>query len=277
MQRSTRHEVRKAAAMHDDGCSTHERRTSGSSRLHVLGAWLSDLVFPPVCHSCRAALTVHNALCPSCWSKIDFIRSPLCDRMGLPLPYDTGGPMLSALAVAEPPDYDRARAVAHYGGEMRDLVHNFKFRDTHALRRLLVTFLLQAGQDLLSEADVIVPVPLSRRRLLSRRFNQSALLAQGVAAAQRLAYEPFALQRTRATPPQVGLTRAERRLNVRGAFAVPETQVSRLQGRRVLLIDDVITTGATCSAAARALRRGGAVHVDVLALALVTDFATLAD
>ena len=240
------------------------------------GAWLADVVFPPVCLSCRTGVAAHHALCAKCWSRIDFIRPPLCDRLGLPMPYDTGGVMISALAAAEPPSYDRARAVAHFTGVMRELVHDFKFSDWHAARRLLSRLMLEAGQDMIAGADVIVPVPLSRRRLISRRFNQAALLAQEIGRASGKTYDPLALVRTRATPRQVGLTRAERKLNVRGAFAVPGRAADRIAGRRVLLVDDVITTGATCGAAARALKRAGAAQVDVVALALVTDYATVA-
>lgn len=263
--------------MADDGLV--DRESSGAAQGPAYRRWLSyaaDLVFPPVCLACQSALTAHDALCPKCWSQIDFISAPLCDRLGLPMPYDTGGRMISALAVAEPPSYDRARAVAHFSGVMRELVHELKYGDRLAARRLLVRLMLQAGSELINEADVVVPVPLSRRRLIARRFNQAALLAQDVARIRKLAYEPLVLLRTRATPQQVGLTRAERKLNVRGAFAVPPEQASRVAGRRVLLIDDVITTGATCGAAARALRRAGAMQIDVLALALVTDFSTIA-
>lgn len=239
-------------------------------------AWLSDMVFPPVCLSCRKGLLTHDALCARCWSGIDFIRPPLCDRLGIPLPYDMGGTMISALAAAEPPAYGRARAVGHYTGVLRELVHDFKFSDWHAARYLLARLMAEAGKELIEDADIVVPIPLSRRRLIARRFNQAALLGQHLGRTSALAYEPFVLTRTRATPRQVGLTRRERRLNVRGAFAVPSEARDRLSGRHVLLIDDVITTGATCNAAATALLRGGASGVDVLALAIVTDYAAVA-
>ena len=232
---------------------------------------LSDVVMPPVCLVCRTRIETHDALCASCWRRIDFIRPPLCDRLGLPLPFDIGGPMISAAAAADPPPYRRARAVAAYTGAMQDLVHGLKFQDRHDVRRLLGRWLADAGRDLLSDCDIVVPVPLARGRLLVRRFNQAAILAREVARVSGLAYEPMALERTRATTSQIGLSRGERQRNVAGAFAVPKRRAAGVRGRRVLLIDDVVTTGSTVGACARALSRAGAAEVDVLALALVTD------
>ena len=234
---------------------------------------LADTIVPPLCLACRTPLASHDALCVGCWSKVDFIRAPLCDRLGMPMPFDTGGIMVSAAAVAEPPAYDRARAVARYDGTMRRLVHDFKFRDRQDGRRLLAQWLTQAGAPLFAGAQVVVPVPLSRWRLLWRRFNQAAMLGQEVARLKGLDFEALALVRTRATKSQVGLTRTERRDNVRGAFAVPAAMKPRLAGRNVVLIDDIITTGATAGSAAKALKRAGAARVDVLALAMVTDEA----
>lgn len=234
-------------------------------------AALADLVMPPVCLVCRTRIEAHDALCAACWRGIDFIRPPLCDRLGLPLPFDTGGPMISAAAAADPPAYDRARAVAGHAGSMRTLVHALKFHDRHDVRRLLGRWLVEAGRELIADADIVVPVPLARRRLLARRFNQAAILAREVARLTGLGYEPLLLERTRATASQVGLSRGARRRNVAGAFIVPPRRKAAVAGRRILLVDDVITTGATAGACARALQRAGAAHVDVLALALVTD------
>ncbi len=234
-------------------------------------ARLLDLIMPPVCLGCQTHLGGLDALCSRCWSRITFIRPPICDRLGLPLPYDTGGTMISAAASAAAPAYDRARAVASYDGLMRDLIHDFKFRDRHDLRQLLGRWLLEAGRDVLPDADIVVPVPLGRWRLIQRSFNQAALLAQDVARTEKLKFAPQALLRTRKTRPQVGLTRLERHKNVSGAFAVANTWKASMSGRNVVLIDDVITTGATVGACATALKRAGAARVDVLALALVTD------
>ena len=236
-----------------------------------LVARFADIVLPPLCLQCRMPIDRHGELCPSCWSRIDFIVAPYCDRLGVPLPYALDGPLISAAAVADPPDYDRARAAACYRGGMRDLVHGLKFRDRHEGLDLFARWLVRTGQDFLGDADLLVPVPLYRLRLWSRRFNQSALLADRVAALTGLSIDPFALARTRATRQQVGLSIAQRRKNVAGAFAVPQSKSSDVRGRHIVLVDDVITTGATANACAKALKRAGAAQIDVLALARVVD------
>ncbi len=236
-------------------------------------ARLIDIVTPPVCLKCHEPLSTQDTLCPACWSTIDFIRSPLCDRLGIPLPYDSGAGTLSAQAVAAPPIYGRARAVARYDGVMRQLIHDLKFHDRHDARKLFGRWMVQAGASLITDADVIIPVPLHRWKLLKRRFNQSALLAAEVSRLAGKPNAPLALVRTRKTLPQLGLTAIQRQQNVQGAFTVPPRRRRDVEGRRVLLVDDVITTGATISAATRVLLSAGATGVDVLALALVTDTA----
>lgn len=262
----------------DTAGETESRATRGGSvmgavisGLRRLGSSMADAVVPPVCLSCQAPLLLHNALCPECWCQVDFIRHPLCDRLGLPLPFDIGGPMISAAASAKPPAYSRARAVASYDGVMRGLIHGFKYHDRHDVRCLFGRWLQQAGGELLQSADIIVPVPLNRMRLLSRRFNQAAIVGGEVARLSGVRHVPTALCRVRATATQVGLTHEQRRQNVRGAFAVRAGERAKISGRRVLLIDDVITTGATAEACAKALIDAGAQAVDVLALALVTE------
>ena len=235
---------------------------------HRLVSALADLAMPPVCLGCQAPLVDHHALCAPCWAQIDFIRPPVCDRLGLPLPYSVGEAAISAAAAAEPPVYDRARAVGIYGGTLKSLLHDFKFRDRQELRRLFVRWLSEAGAPFWQEAQLIIPVPLHRGRLLKRRFNQAAVLGRELARHQGIPFAPLTLRRTRATPQQIGLTRQQRQDNVRGAFAVPDHLASTLYQHRIVLIDDVITTGATVAACTHALRQAGAAHVDVLALAL---------
>ena len=235
-----------------------------------LGA-VADFIVPPGCLACGRALAVHDAICAACWRDVSFIRPPLCDVLGIPLAFATGEVTVSAAAIADPPPYDRARAVAHFTGTMRRLVHHLKFHDRHDGRRLLGRWLAEAGRDLLPGCDLIVPVPLARWWLFTRRFNQAALLSRELSRLTGIVVDPVTLQRRRNTPSQVGLTEDQRRRNVAGAFAVDARRTAAIAGRHVLLIDDVVTTGATVSACARVLRRAGAARVDVLALALVSD------
>lgn len=241
----------------------------------LLGA-CADVIMPPCCVVCRTRLGAHHLLCPACWRDVHFIRAPLCDVLGMPLPFDTGGRMVSAAAVAHPPAYDRARAVAHFDGAMRTLVHQFKYADRHDGRSLFGRWLTEAGRDLIPGTDMIAPVPMGRLRLLLRQFNQAAILAGELAYRTGVVLEAQLVERRRATQPQVGLTRDQRRRNVAGAFRVAPHRRPRVAGRNVLLVDDVITTGATADACARALKRAGAARVDVLALALVTNEALAA-
>ncbi len=252
--------------------------------LAALGRWLAstahyaaDLALPPVCIACRAPLDVHGALCPPCWSGIEFVRAPLCDRLGVPLPFSDGAVTVSAQALADPPVFGRARAATVYSGVMRRLVHALKYEDRHEATGFLARLMADAGRDLLAEADALIPIPLSRTRLRARRFNQSAELARGVSRISGVRFEPLALKRTRDTASQVGFALDMRRANVAGAFAVPARQRDKVRGRHIVLVDDVITTGSTANACAAALFAEGAARVDVLALALVLGHPNLYD
>jgi ComF family protein len=196
---------------------------------------------------------------------MDFIAPPLCLRLGIPLPYNTGEPSLSAAAIADPPVYDRARAAAHYSSTMRDLIQSFKYRDRHEGVPLFGRWMASAGAELLADADMIVPVPLYHSRLWSRRFNQSAMIAQELGKLTGVPIDCFMLAMVKRTPSQVGLTAAQRRKNVAGAFRV--TAAKGALRKRVVVVDDVITTGVTAEACARVLKRAGASRVDILALA----------
>lgn len=231
--------------------------------------WAADIALPPLCVACHAQIGEHGLLCPECWWKIDFIRPPVCDRLGTPLPFCFEERPVSSVALADPPLFDRARAAAHYDGVMRDLIHGMKFLDRHEGLTLFGRMLADAARELIPDAGVIVPTPLSRLRLASRKFNQAALLARALGRETGIPVEMMALRRTRATASQVGLGVAGRRDNVAGAFAVAPRWRRRIAGKRVLLVDDVITTGATAGACAAALREAGAVGVDVVALGLV--------
>ncbi len=230
-----------------------------------------DIVFPPGCISCRAAIEAHGALCPICWGQVRFIERPFCDRLGTPYAADLGAEgLLSPEAIAHPPVYARARAVARFeDGPVRHLIHRLKYGDRLELALPLGRQMARAGRELLAEADLLVPIPLHRGRLFWRRFNQANALAEVISKAAKVPNDPFVLERTKATPSQVGLTKIQRAENMHGAFAVPEAEKIRIEGRALVLIDDVLTSGATLNAAARVLLRAGAARVDALVFARV--------
>ena len=141
---------------------------------------LVGLVYPPSCIACHGAVAEAQALCAACWSGMGFISRPYCERLGTPFAVDIGGPLLSPAAMADPPVFARARAVCRYDGTARELVHRLKYGDRTELAEAMGRMMTLAGRELLAEADVIVPVPLHRLRLWSRRFNQSAALARAI-------------------------------------------------------------------------------------------------
>jgi ComF family protein len=200
-----------------------------------------------------------------------FIERPFCERLGTPFPADHGGALISPFALAEPPAYQRARAVARYNGVIRDLIHLMKYGDRMDLIRSLGCWMNRAGSELLSDADALVPVPLHWGRLWRRRFNQSSALAHTISKLSRIPVADHMLVRSRAAAPQYGLPRERRAENVQGAFAVPKPIRIEVKGKKLVLIDDVLTTGATVDACTKALLRAGAGRVVVLVLARVVD------
>jgi ComF family protein len=212
-----------------------------------------------------------EGVCAACWSKLSFIAPPYCERLGIPFVYDPGPGILSMQAIADPPAYTRARAAVRYDDVARTLVHALKFQDRVDLAPTMGRWMARAGQVLLADADLLVPVPLHWRRGFARRYNQSGALARAIGEQSGVAVAVDALRRIRPTAHQIGLSRAERASNVQGAFKVPPEQRSEVQGRRLVLVDDVLTSGATVDACARALLRAKAASVDVLVFARVVD------
>jgi ComF family protein len=235
----------------------------------VLRATL-DLALPRLCASCREPVE-GRGLCPACWSKLSFIARPYCERLGIPFAYDPGPGILSMEAIADPPAYNRARAAVRFGEISRALVHSLKYGDRLDLAPMMGRWMSHAGRELLAEADALIPVPLHWRRQWARRFNQSAMLAAAISAESRVPIAAGMLKRVKATAQQVGLTRTERASNVQGAFRVPEESKALVSNGRFVLVDDVLTSGATVEGCARALNRAGAANVDVLIFARVAD------
>jgi ComF family protein len=225
-----------------------------------------DLVFPPTCLACRASVAETGALCGACWGAMRFIERPFCDRLGTPFEHEMGEGVVSQRALDDPPVFARARAVALFeDGPSRKLVHRLKYSDRMELARPMGAWMARAGRDILAEADAIVPTPLHRARLWRRQYNQAAALARAVSRCCGKPCEIDGLVRLRPTRSQVGLSRVERARNLAGAFGCARP----VAGKRIVLVDDVLTSGATANSAARTLLDAGATAVDVLVFARV--------
>ncbi|HUC68427.1 MAG TPA: ComF family protein [Stellaceae bacterium] len=226
---------------------------------------LLDLLLPPRCLICGATVSEAGALCAPCWSGITFLGEPCCACCGLPFEFALTMPALCGACARAHPAFDRARAAMRYDEASRDLILAFKHGDRLHLAPAFGAWLRRAGGELVAAADIAVPVPLHWTRLFTRRYNQAAVLAYALQAAGGPPVGADWLVRRRRTPSQGKRNAAARERNVRAAFALKPGRDVR--GKRVLLIDDVFTTGATVGECARVLRRGGAAAVDVLTVA----------
>ena len=240
-----------------------------------LGLWLLDRLVPPQCPLCGTPVERGPGLCPPCHSRLVLIGDPVHPVTGAPLPFTVEGDALDRFVTLSPPVYRRARAAVAFEGAGRDLVHALKYRDRHDCAPLMADLLAVRARAILDPEAVLVPVPLHWRRHWSRRFNQSALIADALARRTGLDLVADALRRVRSTRPQVGLGEADRRENVRRAFQVRHRRLPDTRGRTVILVDDVMTTGATVEAAARTLMEAGAFAVDVACFAKVVNDADL--
>jgi ComF family protein len=235
-----------------------------------IGSGLLDLAVPMTCHGCRAQVSAPGGLCPECWGQLELVSAPVCDVYGTPMSHDAGPGAVSARAIEAPPGWHQARGAVVFNDASQALIHALKYRDSHEVAPAMARMMMHAGRDVLAEADIIAPVPLHRWRLWSRRYNQSALLAGEIA---KLAGKPCVadlMVRLRNTRSQVGLGQGERNRNVRGAFDVSAAHVAAVAGAKVVLIDDVMTSGATAGECARTLVKAGAAQADLVVFALVS-------
>lgn len=230
-----------------------------------------DAVLPPLCLCCGAVVAEPGSLCPECWARMAFLAPPLCHACGHPFDVDPGaeGHALCGPCLAKAPPWSRARAVFRYDDVSKPLILRFKHADRLEGAVAFARWMARAGAELLADAQVIVPVPLHRWRLLARRYNQAAMLALALGRVSGVATVPDAMVRLRRTIVQGHMDREQRRRNVAGAFAVPARRRRAVEGRRVLLVDDVLTTGATTGECSRVLLKAGAERVDVLTLGRV--------
>lgn len=230
---------------------------------------VADILFPPTCIGCKRHVSHPGSLCSQCWGEIRFIEQPYCPVLGTPFAHDFGSHFLCAEAIANPPPFKRLRSAVLHTGAAQRMAVSLKFYDRTDLAPWMAQWLARAGHELLIDCDVIVPVPLHRWRFWQRRYNQSAELARALAKSTGKPFCADALIRTRNTVQQTGLGSKQRQRNVNGAFKVLDKGDIHIRGRRILLIDDVYTTGATVRSATRTLLRHGAQSVDILTFSRV--------
>lgn len=224
-----------------------------------------NFLLPPLCPSCRKQVGEAGGLCVPCWSELSFIEEPYCRVLGYPQEYDTGE--ISDDAKNNPPHFDLARSVMLYNSQSKILVAQFKYHDRLDLAPLFSKMMMRAGKELIALSDVILPVPMHKARYFARQYNQAAELARNIAMLSNKTYEPRVLHRVKNTRRQVGLTQRERNRNLESAFHV--SNALKIEGKSLLLIDDVMTTGATLNECAACLKQAGAKNVYVLTLARV--------
>lgn len=237
--------------------------------LRRAGGLVLDALLPPRCLSCGIVVDRQGTICPGCWTELAFLSEPLCACCGYPFAYDLGPEAECGACAGGHPAFDRARAVLAYDDLSRGLVLGLKHGDRTHLAPALGALMVRAGAELLRRGEIIVPVPLHRRRLWRRRYNQASLLGLAIGRASGLPMAPDSLVRRKATQSLGHMSPSARRRALRGAFAVPKNRRRPIAGKRVILIDDVLTTGATGEACARALKRAGAASVELLVFARV--------
>ncbi|MBL6928276.1 MAG: ComF family protein [Rhodospirillales bacterium] len=253
----------------ETGAARRGEKSRAVYALRRLIAPVLDIVLPHSCLACGAIVDAAGVLCPACWEGIELIGPPCCDACGLPFEYDAGSGAVCGACAKHPPPFGQARAPMLYSAASRRLVLSFKHGDRTYAAPAYAKWMVRAGADLIDNADLLVPVPLHWTRLFARRYNQAALLSREIGKLSRLPVDATTLVRHRRTRTQGVMGRSARHKNVAGAFSISARGAQKVARRRVLLVDDVMTTGATVSTCTKVLIRAGAISVDVLTLARV--------
>ncbi len=229
-----------------------------------------DTILPPRCLKCGKILESENGLCADCFNEIDFISTPYCKKCGRPFAdiHHGNGLICGDCMKKQHSLFRFNRSAVKYNEHSKNLLLSFKFMDKTDNAPLLAKWLKQAGKDIFAEGvDIFIPIPLHYKRLLKRRYNQSALLAKELSRLTGIKTDYASVVRGRHTRPQVEFSGAARIKNIKGAFKIKHPE--RIKGKRIVLIDDVMTTGSTLKECALVLKKAGAKSVDTLTVARV--------
>ncbi|MDR2158086.1 MAG: ComF family protein [Holosporaceae bacterium] len=234
--------------------------------IHKFLSFIENICFPITCCSCGAFVD-SEGLCPECWKKIKWIDNPKCKICGTPFELDIEA--VCAECLRKRPHFDEAVSVMEYDDFSKGMILRFKHGDTTYISRQLATWIYRAAENVIKNADIIIPVPIHFFKRLKRKYNQSELLALELKKLSGISYEPRILRKNKHTPQQEGLSRIMRLKNVNGSFGVNSQYSDLLRGRTVVLVDDVLTTGATVNECSKILKKHGAIKVTVLTVARV--------
>lgn len=228
-----------------------------------------DFILPPACAVCRIQISYHPGLCAACWEKIYFISDPCCEKCGYPFPSKQDSSLFCIACLQSPPLYQQGRSALYYDELIKSLIMRYKYGDATHLISLFTQWLSATNRDLIEKSDIIVPVPLHWRRLLKRRYNQTALLALEISKKYQKTYIPHLLYCPRNIQPQGTKTKSERKKNVYGKFDMRYSNIDLIQNKTILLIDDVYASGATLNECVKVLSQHCSCNVNVLTLARV--------
>ncbi len=226
-----------------------------------------NVVIPSTCPICKTLTDESPALCAACWKTLHFVSPPFCRSCAYPLEISDVPMPLCGKCAMNPLDLDATRTALVYDHYSKFLIMRYKHGNDLYLASIFTKWLQQFGEDLIQNADLIVPVPLHPRRLFKRGYNQAAILSNRLSHLTGIPTNPCLLERTHHTPSQGHLTPKARQENLKGAFAVSKKYTASIKGQRILLVDDVMTTGTTLNECAKALKKGGATEVTALVLA----------
>ena len=226
--------------------------------------YLLNLLFPAKCIICDSYATEEN-ICANCWGNLTFITKPYCYKCSNPFNFENDEKAICGYCIINEPKYDQALSILKYDDFSKKLIHKFKYNDQLHILDYLARLTLNIGQEIIKKADIIIPVAMHKQKLLKRGFNQSALLASIIAKKAKLEYIPNLLIKKENKTPQAGLERKERLKNIQNSFQINKDY--NIKDKKILLIDDVITTGATVNECCRMLRKDNPAKIYVLSLA----------